>query len=95
LVKKFSGGFKWEQKQRNPTHHHRRFEYDAIDQLGLIELLRYDPENRFLPSTKTIYQKEANNWVRRVRSHGKVLEQMVEVVAGFVLEILPAAPEKS
>lgn len=87
LVKQFSVYFKWEQTQRNQTHHHRRFEYDAIDQLGLIELLRYAPEPSFLPSAQTIYRQEANKWVKRVRSHSKILEQVVEVAAGLVLEV--------
>ena len=63
LIKTYEKHFKWECKQRNLIHHHRRFEYDAIDQLGLIDLLRLSDMAPVLPDPAYIYRQESRNWV--------------------------------
>ena len=53
LIKAFERALDWELRQRNATHHTRRFEYDAIDQLGLIDLLQHSEMAEILPTTST------------------------------------------
>jgi hypothetical protein len=90
LIKLYSKHFKWENKQRNLTHHNQRFDYDVISQLGLIELLTRSPEMKLLPNAGSIYRQEARKWVSRVRAHSLQLAQVVEVAAELVLEVLPS-----
>ena len=86
LIRTYEKHFKWECRQRNLTHHHRRFEYDAIDQLGLIDLLRLSDMAPVLPDPAYIYRQESRKWVKRVRAHHDVLVEVVEYAASLVLE---------
>jgi hypothetical protein len=86
LIKTYEKHFKWECRQRNLTHHHRRFEYDAIDQLGLIDLLRLSEMAPVLPEPALIYRQESRKWVKRVRAHHDVLLEVVDYAASLVLE---------
>lgn len=86
LIKTYEKHFKWECKQRNLTHHHRRYEYDAIDQLGLIDLLRLSDMAPVLPDPAYIYRQESRKWVKRVKAHHDVLLEVVDYAASLVLE---------
>lgn len=86
LIKAFEKALAWELRQRNATHHTRRFEYDAIDQLGLIDLLQHSEMAKVLPKQSGIYRQEANRWVKRVRSRVPPLESVIELTGQYVLE---------
>jgi len=88
LIKALDKAFDWELRQRNAAHHKKRFEYDATDQLGLIDLLRSNPElAKVLPNSTTIYRSETRLWVQRVKRRAGELEQVLELVAGYILEM--------
>jgi hypothetical protein len=86
LIRSYEKHFRWECRQRNLTHHHRRFEYDAIDQHGLIDLLRQSDMAPILPKPAKIYRQESQKWVKRVRAHHEVLLQVIDYAASLVLE---------
>ena len=86
LIRAFEKALDWELRQRNATHHTKRFEYDAIDQLGLIDILRLSDMAEVLPSQDVIYRQEANKWVKRVRSRSEALGNVVAVAGSYVLE---------
>ena len=86
LIKAFEKALAWELRQRNATHHTRRFEYDAISQLGLIDLLQRSEMAKVLPKSSGIYRQEANKWVKRVRSRVHPLESVIELTGQYVLE---------
>lgn len=92
IIRNYKKFFKWECAQRNRTHHHNRFAYDAIDQLGLIDLLQIGERLRptemgkMLPQGSSIYRQEARKWANRVKEQTKALNTVVEFAAGLVLE---------
>lgn len=87
LLKLFDRAFDFEHRSRNQTHHAARFDYTGLSRLGLAEMLgKRLPEDigKFL-SPKSLYQKEAKDWVERVKSRSEALEGVVEHVAGILL----------
>ncbi len=78
--------FRWELRQRNFVHHHGRFEYDVINQLNMVELLRYSNDLQMLPDRTRVYRVETRKWVKRTRQTRSTLEQITELLSGFVLE---------
>ena len=86
LIKAFEKALAWELRHRNATHHTRRFEDDAIDQMGLIDLLQHSEMAKVLPKQSGIYRKEANKWVKRVRSRVPPLESVIDLTGKYVLE---------
>lgn len=86
LIRAFEKALDWELRQRNATHHTKRFEYDAIDQLGLIDILQQSEMAKVLPKQSLIYRKEANKWVTRVRSRVTTLESVLDLTGKYVLE---------
>lgn len=98
IIRAYSKHFDWELRQRNSAHHNQRFEYDRIDQLGLIDLLQYSELREWLPDTRAIYRSEAKKWAKRVRAECKNLEIVLDLVAEMILQraaFLPAKPEKA
>ena len=95
-LKAFDRAFAFEHRFRNQTHHAARFDYTELNRLGLVELLGKsfpDDINKLL-SPRSLYQKEARDWVERVRSRTKTLETIVEGVAGILLKS-PAIPPRT
>lgn len=86
IVRAYSKCYDWELRQRNSAHHNRRFEYDRIDQLGLINLLQHSDLRVWLPDTKSIYRAEARMWVKRVRTECKNLGLFLDTVAKIILD---------
>ncbi len=95
IIRVFSKHYDWELRQRNSTHHKRRFEYDRIDQLGLIDLLQHSDIREWLPDTSSIYRAEARKWVKRVRSECKSLAEVLNTVAELILNDAPFLANKS
>ena len=96
LLKIFDRAFAFEHRSRNQTHHAARFDYTGLSRLGLAEMLGKSlPEDvSKLLSPRSLYRKEANDWVVRVRSRTEALETIVERVAGILLNS-PAIPPRA
>lgn len=91
LIKLFNRVFAFEHKSRNTTHHLVRFDYDDLNQLGMVELIghSFPAEIASLLTPRSLYRKAAAQWVQRVRTRSEGLGQIVEYVAGLMLQCPP------
>lgn len=88
LLKIFDRAFSWEHRQRNQTHHHDRFDYVELNQLGMVELIGKELSDEFqwMLNPKRLYRKAANQWVKRIKSRAENLHKLTEHVCGIMLE---------
>lgn len=95
-LKVFDRVFAFEHRYRNQTHHAARFDYTGLSRLGMVELIgdSFPDELRRVLEPKALYRKEAKDWVQRVKSRTKMLEEVVEQVAGILLQS-PSLPPRA
>jgi hypothetical protein len=88
ILKIFDRAFSWEHRQRNQTHHHDRFDYEELNQLGLAEMIgkTLPDEVQWMLNPQRLYRKAANQWVERIQSRVEALDRLTEHVVGIMLE---------
>lgn len=82
-IKIFDRVFKPELRERNRVHHHDRFSDIAIDQVFLMDTLSIGlvDDKGWKKEHLVAYRKVANEWVKRVRTRSRLLENLLEAIA--------------
>ncbi len=85
FIKTFDSVFDQEIRARHGVHHRERFDDVALNRLFLAEIMENKSE-RLEKSSLAEYRRVASEWVKRVRSRGKLMDEFLEVVAKAIVE---------